>query len=147
MSDNSELEPVDEVNEVNEYFNNCVTVTTGEFEKSDVVYAISATGGFYNKIAYLLSKTRAQVKKYIETNKDLQLLVEDMREGLIDDAESRVMHSAANGDPANGRFVLSTVGKDRGFTTKSEVEGSIKVDPSITAMLERVAERGGKLVG
>lgn len=127
-------------------FTNCVTVRTGIFDKNDVIVAIQAASGNMAAVGRLLQKPRRAVVDYISKHQDLLLLKEDILQGKLDDLEDATMLSALRGDGANGRFLLTTLAKDRGYVTRTESDLTHKVDPSLQAMLERVASNGRKLV-
>lgn len=127
-------------------FDNCRTVKTGVFEQADIIAAIEYTMGNYRKIGQLLGKSRESVKRYIESSKELFAFLGDQREGVLDDLESAAISSALRGDTTNQRFFLQTLGKSRGYTTKTESDVTHKTDPSMKALFERIAEKGGRLV-
>lgn len=127
-------------------FSKCQTCVTGKIDKADVVAAIQATYGNMAAIGRLLSKTRSEIQKYIDADKELRLLVADQREGFLDDIELKAINVALAGDTTNQRFFLQTLGKNRGYTTKSDSNVTVGVDSSMEGLLQRIAESGKKLV-
>jgi predicted transcriptional regulator len=127
-------------------FDKCQTTRTGKFEKADVVAALVATRGNLAACGRLLKKTRHEVSKYVDADQELRLLMVDQKESFLDEIEQKAINSALTGDTTNQRFFLQTLGKNRGYTTKTETDMRHGVDPSLTAMLERVAKVGNKIV-
>lgn len=127
-------------------FAKCHTVVTGEFEKADVIAAIMRTGGNLAAMGRLLAKPRNAVKAYIDKQQDLVLLLADQREGFLDEIEAKAMNAALTGDTTNQRFFLQTLGKARGYTTKSDINANVSADAGLAALLERVAKEGKSLV-
>lgn len=69
-------------------------------------------------IARELGWTRRKLEEKINKNPDLIELLSDMRESVIDNAEDNMFKRVESGaDPAAEKFVLSTIGRGRGYTT------------------------------
>ena len=96
----------------------------GKYFETDVVAAIYYTGGLFGEMASLLGRTRRGVKEHIERNPELQTLIEEVRESKLDAVEKGLFDLAiiAHDGPSQ-RFLLQTLGKDRGYTTRHEVSG------------------------
>lgn len=61
----------------------------------------------------------------ISRNADLQELLSDMREEVIDNAESNMFVRAESGaDPAAEKFILQTIGRNRGYSTAISGNGA-----------------------
>lgn len=90
---------------------------------SDLVYAIRFTMGNYSHIARLLGRRRAKVYDAINTNSVIREIFAEVKETLLDDLESGVFRSALEGDGADRRFVLTTIGKNRGYSSRQEMVG------------------------
>lgn len=99
------------------------TRNTGVITKGDMVRAMLEAEGFPRKISFLLGMPRKAVIDFIQADLELIELQQELREGTLDDVESKVLESATSGDGANGRFVLQTIGKDRGYSTRTETTG------------------------
>jgi hypothetical protein len=105
-------------------FKNCRTRDkTGPYWWPDVVAAIRVTQGNLTKIATLLGRTRNSVKSTIWFNPVLKEIFDEVREGILDHVEENVFMSAVEGDGANQRFLLQTIGKNRGYATRVEQTG------------------------
>ena len=70
-----------------------------------------------------LKMRRNTLRDRISTSPDLVVIASDQREGVIDDAETNIFMAAKLGDLPACKFVLSTIGKDRGYGQRSEVTG------------------------
>ena len=58
----------------------------------------------------------------MKKNPALRQVVEDCREQVLDKAEENIFEAAEKGDLAACRFILSTLGKARGYSTRKEIE-------------------------
>ena len=107
-------------------FENCVTRRDrySPYHKPDVAAAIYATEGNYSKMALLLARRRGAIKDYILSNPDLFEMMVEVRESVLDEIEENVINQARRGDAQQARFVLQTIGKDRGYTTRAESTGA-----------------------
>ncbi len=74
-------------------------------------------------VARELKMRRGAVLDRINVSPDLTQVLDDNREGIIDDAETNMFKAAKVGDIPACRFILSTIGKDRGYGTRSELTG------------------------
>lgn len=72
-----------------------------------------------------LSMTRSKLVERINQYPELIELLSDMREEVLDYAEGFQFARAKSGaDPASERFLLSTIGKQRGYSTSVAGMGS-----------------------
>lgn len=106
-------------------FQVCQTYTEpkGPYVKKDVVYAVLHANGNLGKAAKLLGRSRGGLKRWIDAQLDVQELLLDMKEARVDNVEEKQYELADLGDGAAGRFILQTAGKERGFTSRSELTG------------------------
>ncbi len=95
----------------------------GSYEDLDVAAALIATQGNVGATAKLLGRSRRSVMGYVHRNLQLKDLQEDLMEEFLDVIEDRHKTAALNGDLATQRFFLTTLGKNRGYTSRSEVTG------------------------
>lgn len=59
---------------------------------------------------------RSYVSKRIDASPALQLLLEDIQESLVDDAEATVAKAVLAGHLESSKFLLTTLGRDRGYS-------------------------------
>lgn len=116
----------------------------------DVHYALVASMGDYGYMAHLLGRSRTAVKQYVEAHPDLLDLRRDIRDSIIDAVETKELESALSGDGTSRRFVLTTLGKDRGYSTRVEQTGKdggpIEHSDPLSKLLHHIATGGKRLV-
>lgn len=129
---------LDKIDEDNPYdFQNCLTVTTGDYHDHDVAAALKLTMGNLGKASRLLGKSRASLSNHIARSPELLLYQEELYETFLDDVEELHKGAALMGDLSAQRFFLTTKGKDRGFVARTEATGKnggpivpAQIDPS-----------------
>lgn len=73
----------------------------------------------------LLGRRRNAIRDYILANIEVKDVWDEIRESLVDKVEAVHFTGALHaGDSAGQRFILSTLGKDRGYSTRQELTGS-----------------------
>jgi len=77
--------------------------------------------GLHALAARELGCTASAVRRRINRNKRLQDLLASLREEVKDYAEHTIMRKVRAGNLDASKFVLSTLGRDRGYITKQEV--------------------------
>lgn len=95
-----------------------------EFEKNDVIAALVTTGANFAKMASLLGRSRAKVHDFVFRNPDLVSVLRDVQETMLDFMEHGLKVNALKGDSADRRYALSTLGKERGYSSRSEMTGA-----------------------
>lgn len=135
------LEGYADVSFLNYDFVNCWTANNpGEhFSKQDVVAAIVHTGGNYAHMGRILKRSRGSVYSYIMANPDVSNIFNEIRESALDQIESGIIRSALDGNKEDSKFVMRTIGKDRGYTTRVEQTGKDGADlnavrPNLSAL-------------
>lgn len=94
---------------------------------ADVEALIPAKRGNVAAIARSLGVSRGTVLNRVNESATLRRLLDDEREGMIDDAESELYEGALNGDTAKLIFFLKTQGRHRGYGDRIEsaITGSV----------------------
>ncbi len=87
--------------------------------KSELLKAIRKIGANHTAIGRSLGITRQAVAKRIESDGDLKKAYEDQRERILDEAENQLAKAVRKGTGWAVRFVLSTLGKSRGYAKSS----------------------------
>lgn len=162
------LEDLYEVNWQDYDFEKCETRIDkgGPFNKFDVAAAIFHTRGNFGRMAVLLGRPRGRVRSYVMGDGMLRQVFDDVRESVIDEVEAQHFDDALDGNGSARQFILSTVGKGRGYSTRQEVESNDVTDPAIKALSfsdlseeerstirsmierkQRQAEEEGRLIG
>lgn len=83
----------------------------------DFYEAITSCRGNITSIASLMGMTRSRVKMYIESKPLLVERLAEVRNEVVDAAEENVFNAAVAGDLSMCKFVLTTIGKERGYTS------------------------------
>lgn len=90
----------------------------------DIAAQVEPQSGNIAAIARALKVDRKTIYNRVNDNPDLRAMIEDAREGMIDNAESKLYANALNGDTTSLIFFLKTQGKRRGYTERHEVTGA-----------------------
>jgi len=101
--------------------------------KKDYERAIKGSLGIQINVANELGLTRGAVSKYLSENPDMRELLDNERMNAVDKAEKEIfdlMEFEDSDDPVpaarvrqkSSEFVLSRLGKDRGYGDKKEIE-------------------------
>lgn len=104
---------------------------------ADVYRELIAQSGNIGATARTLRVSRQWLKGRIERKAALVSILQDMRETVIDQAEVNVFNDVLKNDPTANRFVLTTIGKDRGYS--SGVSGSGK-NGEIVIQINKLAD-------
>ncbi len=104
------------------------------YTKKQVEDALRKTYGLKSYTAKHLGCDLNTVNNYIKRYPSLQIVLDEMRELKVDIGESKLMSGVQEGNPTLIQYLLSTLGKDRGFYKRTENEhsgpggGPIKVE-------------------
>lgn len=90
--------------------------TNAQFQK-----AIPGSGGLFTTISKRLGCDWATAKKRVMRSPDLRLMWEAEREAILDMSEAALIKAVQEGDTGTAKFILTTLGKDRGFTQQHNV--------------------------
>ena len=90
-------------------------ITVAEYEA-----AITASHGLLAGAARRLGCSRTAVDKAVKRHPTLQHAVDAARAEILDLAESRLYEAINAGHKPTITFFLSTIGKDRGYVTRTE---------------------------
>lgn len=111
-------------------------IQTGEsskgYTKARVLKAIKGSAGIRSTIAVRLGccwNTADKLsKKWPETVQAMQ----DEREMILDMSETTILKSVKEGDTGSAKWLLSTLGKDRGYVERQELTGKDGAGVDIT---------------
>lgn len=95
-----------------------------KFTKSAVRQAIKGSGGVKLRVCEALGCVRQTLENYLKKWPELIDDLKNEREVMVDEAENAIRDLVADRHPESVRFVLSTQGKDRGWTTRTEITGA-----------------------
>jgi len=119
--------------------------TVGE---EGIIEALKQSRGNVSHAARLLGVNRRTVHRCLVRHPHLREIVDDLHERIIDKAEENLFDAVERGDLRASWRVLTTLGKDRGYTQRREVEppGPRTLDQlptrELLVLLEKARERG-----
>lgn len=87
----------------------------------DIANALYEVNGNLAKAAEILGVRRGKLFTAINRHSDLRELHEDFLEAAIDNAQANVFEAVEAKNYAASCFLLSTLGKERGYSTKQEL--------------------------
>lgn len=136
-----------EVLETKEYdFDKCWTKTHPDehYDSEDAAAALIVGNGILARGARLLGRPRSSFANFVQRNTQLSTLRDDILEEALDYVEEQQIAAAKGrpvmerdpesgemrpilGDLASGRFLLTTLGKHRGYSTRVEHAGGMNV--------------------
>ena len=93
--------------------------------KSAKLKAITGSGGLLQEIAARCGVHRATVRVWRDTDPEIAAAIESEREGTTDTAEKNVVDAIRAGDLQCSRWWLATVGRDRGFSQRQEIQADV----------------------
>lgn len=99
---------------------------------AEIAASLEKNRGNLSKCSRDLSVRRKNLVERIGKHPDLQAVLDEIRDERIDKAEDNIYDDLDKGDPAASRFVLATLGKDRGWVTRNESTGKGGGDLSVT---------------
>ena len=91
---------------------------------SNVTAALKKTRGNLTYAADLLDCDRRALYNFLKKNPELEEVRDTARETLLDVAENHVADAVEGGDGKMIRWFLERMGKDRGYTTRTEQTGA-----------------------
>lgn len=108
--------------------------------KKAIIEAIKDSGGIMSTIARRLGVTwhtaDTWVKQYDETRQALQ----DEREAILDLAESTLFRNIKDGNSQDAKWLLSTMGKNRGYSERHEITGADGGTIDVNAIIRKAEE-------
>lgn len=91
--------------------------------RADIYEALKSTSGNRAAVCRLLSIRRQKLNDIINATPALVALCDDLREGIVDNAEQNIFKEVEAGNESASRFVLGTLGKKRGWAAGVEGTG------------------------
>lgn len=100
-----------------------------------ILKAIPTSGGIVKSIAEQVGMGRSALHRRILLSKTLKDAIQEERESTLDIAEHWLVQMIKEGEPWAIKYYLSTIGKSRGFTTRTEVEGDVRHSADVKVYL------------
>lgn len=95
-----------------------------QYTAQQFIDAIPGTGGIITAIAKKIGCTWHTAQRYITDYPTIQRAWQDERETILDMSEMALFGQVKNGESWAVKYVLSTLGKSRGYTERTEVTGA-----------------------
>ena len=115
--------------------------------KTKFIKALEDSGGILSVIARKLKVTRKAVYNFIDKYPELKELIDQERETILDIAQNTVYDRVKGEDWEATRYLLNTLGRQRGFSSRTEETEQIDhninisfVDGGINIPLEKKNE-------
>lgn len=94
-----------------------------KYSDVEIIEALRVAHGNISAAASILQVRRRYVKERIDRVPEVREFYEEVKDLVLDRAEQNIMVDVFKGDQVASKFVLTTLGKDRGYTTRSEMTG------------------------
>lgn len=98
--------------------------------------AIPGSGGIISEIARRVGCDWNTAQKYIKRFATVQQAYDDECESILDAAEGQLHLAVQEGEMWAVKYILSTKGKSRGYTEKSESDVNLKTDGLIINIID-----------
>jgi len=98
-------------------------VAKQRYTAEQVIEALRGTMGIKSAAARRLGCHWTTVDRYIKRYPTVARAYEEERQSIVDLAEVKLVERLKDGDGTMIRFVLATLGKDRGYVERREVTG------------------------
>ena len=112
-----------------------------KYSTETVIRALKKARGIKAVAAKILGCDRHTVDNYIKRHPTVAKAYQEQRETLIDVAEGKLITKIDGDEWPAIKFVLATLGKDRGYTERHEIAGVLRrldLSELSTVQLERI---------
>ena len=106
-----------------------------------IEHAIRQTAGNLSQAAKALGVSRSTINRRVSLSPALKDVVDDVREELVDIAESALRREVVDGNITAIIFTLKTQGKSRGYIERQEYAGAANAEP-ITFVIQETKSNG-----
>jgi hypothetical protein len=114
----------------------------------DVAAAILVAEGNYTQMSVLLGRSRTLIQNFVVHDEELAMLRQEVFDIKIDQIEQNTLDRALQGEDAvSERFILTTLGANRGYGTKPITINSAMVTEDDTEIKIVLVPKGQKIDG
>jgi transposase-like protein len=96
---------------------------------------IPGTSGVLSEIARRIGCSRQTVYAWMNDHPEVARAIEEERQVSLDHAETTLYKAIESGDLSAAKYLLSTRGRDRGFSTRAELAAEIQQQGSVVVYL------------
>lgn len=101
------------------------TVPDSVVQPYEVYEALVAARGNVSEVCRVLGARRQRINDMIARIPALKVARDEFREGVIDKAEDNIFKKVEAEDDGASRFVVQTIGKERGWSAKIETSANV----------------------
>lgn len=102
-------------------------MSEGRYTTEQVIDALRKSAGIKSQAARALGCNRLTVDNYIQRYPTVKAAYEEQRQVIIDAAESQLVKKLSAGEWDAVKYVLSTLGRDRGYGDTLRHEGGLTI--------------------
>jgi Bacterial regulatory protein, Fis family len=111
-----------------------------QYDPNVIIQVIHECKGLITHAARRLGCSPTTVDRYARTYEQVQQAIDEERRALVDLAELSLMKALQEREPWAIQLVLRTIGKDRGYVERKDVNGSIDVQLTAPRLREVVIQ-------
>ena len=105
------------------------------FTKSQIIMVIGKCYGVYTDICKALDCTAAQLTHYINMHSEIKKVIQDARDGIVDEAESVLLEKLHSKNEVISQrcaeFILKNLGKKRGYGEQPSTQINVISDKEV----------------
>lgn len=105
----------------------------------EVKAALVRNRGLLNPTARDLRVSRAALVSRVSNHDELKVLLAECRESVVDDAENKLFQALDLGEKWAIMLILQSLGKERGYTNRTELTGKNGEDFTFTLNIAKPA--------
>ncbi len=103
--------------------------------KTAKLTAITGSGRLLVDIAAAAGVHRSTIRAWRDTDLDIAAAIESERKGVTYAAEGNIVKAIRAGDINASKLWLTTIGKSRGYSTRTEVQAEISQHARVTIVM------------
>lgn len=100
-----------------------ILAVQSQYDDWQIIEALREEHGDITAVARRLEVKRASIRDRIQSTPELKEARDEARDGAIDKAEANIFAAVENKDLEASKFVLRTIGKDRGYVYGQQISG------------------------
>lgn len=97
---------------------------TVQYSDEQILDALRKSNGMISAAAKQLKCDRGTIYHRMKDNDAFKALIDEIRETVVDEAETQLRKAVKRGEPYAVVFTLKTLGKSRGYVERQELTGA-----------------------